>query len=458
MAQFHLTPNSIQEVLETHDEDVIVTNHEGIIMKATRISGHRYGLEAEDLIGKSVYELEKEGIFTPAVTPLVLKQKKKIVTIQKTASGSKILITGMPFFNYNGDVDYVISYSYDVSELLVIQDYMKEIEYEMAKVQEEVQHLRRQMFTASEYIMRSKCTQEAFSTARRVASLDVPVVLYGELGTGKTTIAKEMHKESMRSNGPFIEFDCATIPESIFLKELVGEQSSDTITVPGLLSIAEGGTFFLKNVDRMSLHLQAKVAKIFKEERFQPLGCEFSIPLHVRIICSSETDLQRAVSEKKFLGELYYLLNIVPITLKPLRDRIEDVSALISHFLQTFSAKYKTEKMMTDLVFTQLLQLEWRGNIQELRHVIERLVVHSVGEVIDTHDLPHEYRLPEDDFSDFTLVGETLPVILEQVEMQILNRAKKRYKTTTEMARILGISQPSVVRKLKKYTQTEENI
>ncbi|MDW0110925.1 sigma 54-interacting transcriptional regulator [Sporosarcina aquimarina] len=459
MAQFHLTPDSVQEVLETHDEDVIVTNHEGIIVKATRISGQRYGIEAEDLIGKSVYELERKGIFSPAITPLVLKEKKKVVRIQETKSGSKILITGMPFFNYNGDVDYVISYSYDVSELLVIQDYMKEIEYEMSKAHEEVQYLRRQMFTKKELVMRSKSTQEAFATAHRVASLDVSVVLSGEKGTGKTTLAKEIHKDSKRSNGPFIELDCATIPESLLLKELVGEQTAQSQpAVLGLLGIAEGGTLFLKNIDRMALHLQTKLYKMVKEERYQPIGSDSYRSMNVRFVSSTETDLQDAVSQRTFLSELYYMLNIVPIRLIPLRERIEDVSVLISHFLQSFSVKYKVDKMVTDQVFAQLLQLEWKGNIQELRHVIERMVVHSEGEIIDVHDLPHEYRLPEDEFLEFNFEGETLPGILEQVEMQVINRAKKRYRTTTEMAKILGISQPSVVRKLKKYTQTESDL
>lgn len=457
MAQFHLTPNSVQEVLETHDEDVIVTNHEGIIMKATRISGQRYGIEAEDLIGKSVYELEKEGVFSPAITPLVLKEKKKVVRIQDTKSGSKILITGMPFFNFNGDVDYVISYSYDVSELLVIQDYMKEIDYAMSKAQEEVQYLRRQMFTKKDFVMRSKRTQEAFTTAHRVAELDVSVVVSGEQGTGKTTLAKEIHKESTRSNGPFIELDCATVPESLLLKELVGEQVAEQPVVLGLLGIAEGGTLFLKNIDRLALHLQTKLVKIVKEERFQPFGSDVYRSLNARLISSTESNLQEAVTQRTFLSELYYLLNIVPIQLNPLRERIEDVSALILYFLQTFTVKYKTKKIITDEVFAQLLQLEWKGNIQELRHVVERMVVHSEGEVIGVHDLPLEYRISEDEFSEFNFEGETLPDILEQVEMQVIWRAKKRYRTTTEMAKILGISQPSVVRKLKKYTQTESD-
>lgn len=458
MAQFHLTPNSVQEVLESHDEDVIVTNHEGIIVKATRISGDRYGIEAEDLIGKSVYDLEKKGIFSPAITPLVLKEKKKVVRIQKTKSGAKILITGMPFFNYQGEVDYVISYSYDVSELLVIQDYMKEIDYEMSKAQEEVQYLRRQLFTKKEFIIKSKSTTEAFKTAHRIASLDVSVVLYGEQGTGKTTIAKEIHKDSKRSNGAFMEVDCATIPESLLLSELVGEEENGKGTHTGLLAIAEGGTLFFKNIDRMTLYLQTKLLKILKERRFQPLGSDSYYSMNVRFISSTETNLQSSVDNQSFLNELYYLLNIVPIHLLPIRERIEDVSALIYHFLQVFCNKYHTEKMLTDRVFAQLLQFEWKGNIQELRYVMERLVVQSEGENIDIQALPHEYRLQEDELQEFNFEGETLPHILEQVEMQVINRAKNRYRTTTEMAKILGISQPSVVRKLKKYKNANTEI
>jgi len=456
MAQFHLTPNSVQEILETYDEDVIVTNHEGIIIKATRISGQQYGIEPEDLIGKSVYQLQSEGIFSPAITPLVLEQKKKVVTIQKTPLGSKVLITGMPFFNLNGEVEFVISYSYDVSELLVIQEYMKDIEFEMSKVQEELHHLRKKMFSTNDLTIKSRSTQEAFAIAHKAAPLDVSVVLYGEQGTGKTTMAKEIHKESTRTNGPFIELDCATIPDSMFEKELFGEQiggGKATGISPGLLSIAEGGTLFLKKIDRLPLHLQAKLLKILKEESFKPIGSDEHHSLNIRLVSSTETDLMHAMSENQFLKELYYFLNIVPIHLLPLRNRKEDISAFITHFLDHFSKKYKTRKTVMDSVFNLLFKFEWTGNILELRNVIERIVVQSTEEIISINDLPYEYRIQiEEDLTDIDFEGQTLPTILEHVEMKVLNKARQRYKTTTEMAKILGISQPSVVRKLKKHT------
>lgn len=459
MAQFHLTPNSVQEILDTYDEDVIVTNREGIIIKATRISGQHYGIEAEELIGKSVYDLESAEIFSPAITPLVLQQKKKVVTIQKTPSGAKVLITGMPFFNDSGEVEFVISYSYDVSELLVIQEYMKELEFEMSKVQEELHLLRKKSLSTTGLIIESNETQEAYAVAQKAAPLDVSVVLYGEQGTGKTTMAKEIHKESSRSNGPFIELDCATIPESLFEKELFGEQvgvSKTSSISPGLLSIAQGGTLYVKKIDRLPLHLQAKLLKTLKEESFTPLGSKVPCSLDIRVISSTETELLQATSDNRFLKELYYFLNIIPIHLQPLQNRKEDVSALIAHFLHHFSNKYATKKFLSDSVFHLLLKLEWKGNIHELRNVIERIVVQSTEEIIGIHDLPAEYRMQfEEGFTDIDFDGQTLPTILENVEMKVLNNARQRYKTTTEMAKILGISQPSVVRKLKKYTLPE---
>jgi transcriptional regulator with PAS, ATPase and Fis domain len=459
MAQFHLTPDSVQEVLEMHDEDVIVTNRDGIIIKATRISGQHYGIEPEELIGNSVYDLQLKGIFSPAITPIVLHRKKKVITIQETPSGAKVLITGIPFFNAQGEIEYVISYSYDVSELLVIQEYMKELEFEMAKVKEELHMLRRHTLSTNGLTIKSKSTREAYAMARNAAPLDVSVILYGEHGTGKTTMAKEIHKESSRALEPFIELDCATIPESMFDQELFGHQTraGQTATIsPGLLSIAEGGTLFLKNIDRLSLHLQAKLLKTLKDEHFRPLGSKETRLLNIRLISSAETDLMQKVTENRFINELYYFLNIVPIQLQPLASRKEDVSVLISHYLHRFSNKYQLEKLLSDNIFKQLLQLDWKGNIHELRNVMERVVVQSSEKIIRINDLPPEYRIQlEDDISNIDYDGQTLSNILETVEMKVLNKARQRYRTTTEIAKILGISQPSVVRKLKKYTLPE---
>ncbi len=454
MTGLFLHPNSKEEVIDSYEEDIILTNQAGIIVKASHISGRQYDIPAEELLGQSVYDLEKKGIFSPAITPLVLQQKKKVVVIQTTTTGHKVLITGMPFFNEAGDVEYVLSYSYEVSELLVIQAYMKELEQEMLLAKDELSLLRKEKLEIDGLTIENRSTRVAYETARNAAPLDVSIVVTGEQGTGKSTMAKVIHKESGRKNGPFIEIDFETMPEAMFERELFGSEFDQTET--GLLTLAHGGTLYLNGVDKLPLHLQGKLTQILKERKYTPLGTEISLPLDVRLISSSETTLAEAVSEKAFHRDLYYLLNIVPIHLQPLRDRKEDVRALISTYLEQFSADYQTVKKLSDDVYFHLCQLDWPGNHGELINVMERLVVLSASTVITIQDLPPEYRKETgEDLSMFQLEGQSLTHILESVEMKVLRDAQLRYKTTTEMAKVLGISQPSVVRKLKKYAHIE---
>lgn len=456
LAQFNLTANSKMEVLDTYDEDVIVTNREGIVIKASKSSGQHYGLEAVDLIGRSVYDLEQEKIFCPAITPLVLKQKKKIVLIQSTPKGTKVLITGIPFYSENGEIEYVISYSYAVDELLVIQEYMQDLEFEMAKAQEELSLLRKKALTIDNVVLESPSTREAFETAERIASLDASTVIYGHFGTGRTTVAKTIHSLSKRKEQAFIDIDCATIPEQLFMKELLGEQIGESIT-PGLLALAHKGTIFFKNIDRLTIHIQSKLITILKEKQYCPIGSSKYYPFDARLLCSATHDLGEHISDKRFLEELYYLIQIVPIRLRPLQQRTEDVRGLISHFLAQLAAKYHVTKQISAEAFQVLIKLPWTNNIPELHNVLERSFVQSTTTKIDLVDIPSDYAHQVATSIDLlSLEGETLPHILEQVEMHVIENAKNRYKTTTKMAKILGISQPSVVRKLKKYTAMED--
>lgn len=454
MTGLFLHPNSKEEVIDSYEEDIILTNQAGMIVKASHISGRHYGIQAGELLGKSVYELEKMGIFSPAITPLVIQQKKKVVVIQTTTTGQKVLITGMPFFNEAGEVEYVLSYSYEVSELLVIQEYMKELEQEMLLAKDELSLLRKEKLTIDGLTMESRSTRVAYETARNAATLDVSVILYGEQGTGKSTMAKVIHKESLRKEGPFIEIDLETLPEAMVERELFGGTFEQKET--GLVTLAHRGTLYLKGIDKLPLHLQGKLTHVLKERKYTPSGAKSALPLDVRLISSSETPLAEAVTNGTFHQDLYYLLHIVPIHLHPLRERKEDVRALISTYLEKFSAHYRTVKQLADDVYMYLLQMKWPGNHGELVHVMERLVVQSASTIITIHDLPPEYRQDtEDDLSMLQLEGQSLPHILESVEMKVLRNAQQRYRTTTEIAKVLGISQPSVVRKLKKYSELE---
>ncbi|MET3576137.1 sigma 54-interacting transcriptional regulator [Bhargavaea ullalensis] len=448
MSAFYLDSNPVPEVIDSSQEDLIVTNRDGIIVKVSRQSGLHYNLSAEELLGASVYDLEKQGIFAPAITPLVLKEKKKVVVIQETPAGSRELIMGFPLFDASGDVEFVVSYSYEWSELQVIQGHISGLEAEMASLREELSRLRKESVDTSGLVLSSRPTLEAFTTAFEVADLEVPVMIYGEHGTGKATLAKEIHKRSGRSGQAFLTLDCRTIPEALFERELIGDGRGHA----GLLAVADGGTLYLEGIDRLPLHLQTRLAALLKEKKYRAGDGSELTSFDVRFICSAEGDLGGAVADGEFLSELYYLLQIVPIELRPLMERREDLSMLIPLFLDSFNEKHRKERELSRELFDGLLNLPWPGNIDELQNVMERLVVSGRERVLVPDDLPMEYRLASPSaLSDIGLDGRSLPSILESVEKRVLKIAKQRYGTTTEMAKQLGISQPSVVRKLKKY-------
>jgi transcriptional regulator with PAS, ATPase and Fis domain len=440
LQQLYLLPNAEEEIIDTYDEDIIVTNRDGKIIKVSQISGCYYDLPAADLLGKSVYELEEKGVFTPAITPLVLKQQRKVAVVQIASNEKKILVTGIPLFNERHVVEFVVSYSYDVSELKVLQEYLKELEGEMSTVKGELALLREEKLRVNGFISESKAMQQLLKTVKKIAPLQVAVVLQGENGVGKSTIAKLIHQQSAKKDGPFIIVDCGTIPDAIFERELDGKTTMENPSKIGFLQMAQSGTLYLQGVDELSLATQTILVKALQK-----------INRSFRIISTTERNLEELVAERRFREDLFYYLHVVPIQIKPMRERLEDLSEAIQKYLDKYNQVYQVNKKLSDPLFHEMLHMEWSGNYLEVKNVMERLVVASETNIITIEDLPPGYRKQNTGLNGLGIEGDTLPAIIEKVEKEVLISAQKRYKTTTEMAKVLGISQPSVVRKLKKY-------
>ena len=272
-------------------------------------------------------------------------------------------------------------------------------------------------------------------SAANIAHLDVPVTIYGEYGVGKTTLAKTIHSNSSRKDHAFIEVDCEVIPEAIFEQELFGTNQR-----LGLCTLANEGTIYLKKVDALSPYLQSKLATIIKDKQFTPLYTEQPIQFNARLIASAETE---------FTGDLHYLLNIVTLELEPLHLRLEDLQTIIEQKTAQVCQHYHLEREVSNDFYHALKNTIWKSNLHEALQVIEKTIVHSKNHLLSATDLPLEYQQTEDFSLDFT--DKTLPAVLEHVEKTVLQEAQEKYRTTTEIAKHLGISQPSVVRKLKKY-------
>jgi transcriptional regulator with PAS, ATPase and Fis domain len=337
-----------------------------------------------------------------------------------------------------------------------LKEYIQAMKEEIERVKSELDQLRNQHVLENGIIANSEAMKKVILTARKAAEVDVNIVLLGESGVGKSHLARLIHQTSPRKQGPFIEVNCGAIPESLFEAEFFGYEAGAFTGAHrngkvGLAELAEGGTLFLDEISELSLLNQVKLLKFIQEKQFYRVGGTKLRKVDCRLIAATNQDLKTAVENKAFREDLYFRLNVVPISIPPLCDRKEDILPLIDYYLQFFMKKYNCTKKLDGAVIQRLIYHEWKGNVRELINLLEQLVVMSPSPLITYEDLPPIFRTKRDQTPAMDEDNLTLAEILAKVEKRILIKAKQQHKTTAKIAKAIGISQPSVVRKLKKY-------
>ncbi|MFQ5513383.1 MAG: sigma-54-dependent transcriptional regulator [Myxococcota bacterium] len=270
---------------------------------------------------------------------------------------------------------------------------------ESARLSRENQVLRRELSRHSELIGESPAMLELKRQIAIAAPTEGRVLITGENGTGKELVARQIHLGSKRAQGPFTEVNCAAIPEELIESVLFGhEKGAFTGAVQrrrGCFELADRGTIFLDEIGDMSLMTQAKILRILQEHRFERLGGTETIEVNVRVLAATNKDLENEMREGRFREDLYYRLNVIPIYVPPLRERREDVPALVSHFLTRFCSENGCEtKQLTQGALERLIDYPWPGNVRELQNLIERLVLMSAGSEIDVGELPEPIVRP----------------------------------------------------------------
>jgi two-component system response regulator AtoC len=266
------------------------------------------------------------------------------------------------------------------------------------------------------------------STVEKVAPTSATVMIYGESGTGKELIARAIHRLSPRGLKPFVEVHAGALPETLLESELFGyEKGAFTgalIAKPGRFELANGGTLFLDEVGDITLSVQVKLLRVLQERRFERLGGTRSIDIDVRVVAATNRDLQQLIADGQFREDLFYRLNVVPITLPPLRQRRSDIPLLVAHFLEKYNAGKKT---FTPEATLMLMDYPWPGNIRELENTIERIVILAPGDEIGVADLPAEVRAGSVSMSaNPTFVLPEQGCDLEEVEMELIRQALDR--------------------------------
>ncbi len=295
--------------------------------------------------------------------------------------------------------------------------------------------------------------QEVFEAVHRVANSKATVLLYGESGTGKELIAKAIHYMSPRTKGPFIRFNCASIPEGLLESELFGhEKGAFTGAInarKGRFELACGGTILLDEVGDLPITLQPKILRVLQEKEFERVGGERTIKIDVRLIAATSRNLEELVSKGKFREDLYYRLNVVPLFMPALRERKEDIPHLTEHFLKRFNEENDKNISISPESLRILIGYSWPGNVRELENTMERLVVMSNGKSIEPSDLPINLRLLS---SKGVLQKDSLKTGIEDMEKSsILHALEETGWVQAKAARVLGITSRQIGYKMKKY-------
>jgi Nif-specific regulatory protein len=295
--------------------------------------------------------------------------------------------------------------------------------------------------------------QEVFDAVQRVANSKATVLLYGESGTGKELIAKAIHYMSSRAKGPFIRFNCASIPEGLLESELFGHEKgafTGAITArKGRFELADGGTILLDEVGDLPINLQPKILRVLQEKEFERVGGERTIKVDVRLIAATSRNLEELVLKGKFREDLYYRLNVVPICMPSLRERKEDILPLTEHFLNRFNDENQKNVSISPKALRFLMNYNWPGNVRELENTIERVVVMCNGKTIEPSDLPVNLKLLS---SKEVLQKESLRAGIEDIEKSsILHALEEAGWVQAKAARMLGITSRQIGYKMKKY-------
>lgn len=441
-------------------DDMMLSAADGTILRVSRSYEKNFGFEFGSIVGKSAFDLEADGTFEPCITAAVIREKKKIVTVQTINHTYKhVLTVGIPLFDNNGRLKYAVCFNtLSMEQINTIQRNYRQMQESVQHYSQEIADLRAKNMVATNLQFKSPAMQKLLALMQNTANTKANILITGETGVGKSAIAKTIHKMSDRSAGPFIEVNCAVLHENLIESELFGYEkgaftgASSTGKI-GKIELANHGTLFLDEIGELPTSMQSKLLQLIQEKAIERLSGNRKIILDFRLIVATNRDLEKEVSDGIFRSDLFYRLNVIRMQIPPLRERKEDIFPMAYQFLNRFNKEYGKDLNFSPKFLNFLERYQWPGNVRQLENLMERMVITVQDPIIDVSALPAEFA--SDAVQATTLAGgTTLAQQMDAYEEQIIRRTYEHCGTTVALAKALGISQATAVRKIAKYVRT----
>lgn len=441
---------------------IYILDGKGIVLKVNDVAAGLVGLKKEKMIGMNIQSLVDDGIIDQALTPVILKSKKPLsLPLYVIKSNKYILASGMPIFNKNGDILFVVVIEHDITIIKELRTQLEQAKQITDTIKSELSDRNLLELKNSEIIADSPEMKQVLTVLLKLAKMDVSnILITGDSGTGKGFLSKFIHHNGIRKDKPFISINCATLPEMLLEAELFGYEkgaftgASDSGKT-GLFELANQGTIFLDEIGDLPFSVQAKLLKCLDEGEIRRLGGTKEIKVDCIIIAATNHNLEDLVRRKKFRQDLYFRLNIFPVQVPSLRDRREDILKISIFYLNKYNKMYKQKKQFSERCIELLQAYDFPGNVRELKNIIKNAVVIKEKKVLGNILPPNRRRLNviENLSSDKRDVSpdKGLNEMLLEFERKKLVRALNKSDSTRDLSERLRISQSTVVRKLKKH-------
>ncbi len=452
----------LDTVIASSNDGLWICDGKGTVLRMNPASERLNSVKASDIVGKNMQELIDARLIDQSITLKVIRSRKKESIFQKVKNGKKLFLSANPVFDKDGRLFRVVVNERDITEIENLKQRVEDQEALKDQYKRDLLEMQIEESESKKIICKSANYKLILEKAIKLAKVDSTVLILGESGTGKGVIADLIHKYSSRADKPMIKLNCGTIPESLVESELFGYEKgaftgAGKTGKPGRFEMADKGIIFLDEIGELPLSSQVKLLRFLEDGKIIRVGGTKSKTIDTRVIAATNRDIKKMLFKRTFRKDLYYRLNVVPLTIPPLRERSDCILPLIAHYLDYFCDKYKKKQhlRLTKNALDALFLYPYPGNVRELINICERLVVmHTRGD-ISHKDLPQSViagkYISDMDNSAIWDSGLTLRQMLEKVEKKAVDHAFKKYKTQAEAAKALGLNQSTIARKLKKY-------
>lgn len=445
-------------IIDSSSDGLFVCDGQGRILRVNPASARINQAQASQLEGRPYEEAAAEGlVILPSAALEAIKSQQTVSLLQENRHGRKLISTATPVFDDQRQLIRVVVSERDITE---IERLKKELEEQQAlghQFRRQLSEIQQQHMGERPIIAESPAMKATLRQARRLSEVDSTVLLLGESGVGKGLIADLIHSRSRRAPQPMIKLNCGAIPEALFEAELFGyEKGAFTGAVgnkPGQFELADKGTIFLDEIAEMPAGAQVKLLRFMEDGRLTRLGGTRERRVDVRIIAATNRNLQEQVAAGAFRADLYYRLSVIPLHIPPLRRRRECLIPLINNFIAYFCRRDGVDRQLTTAALNVLCDYDFPGNVRELMNLCERLVVLSDADQIDVRQLASvlSHRQRDGAAQEDWPYAMTMHEILTSTEREVLLSAYRRFGRQALIARHLGMSQPTVARKLQRY-------